>query len=284
MRRGHGALALGLALLVAAGTVVASAVAARAGAPTIRVASTTSTEASGLFAHILPVFTRATGIGVHVVAVGTGQALRIAARGDADVLLVHHRPSEQRFVREGYGVARHVVMYNDFVIVGPRADPAGILGLGDAPAALARIAAARALFISRDDTSGTHKRELSLWAAVGIAPDHGAHRWYRAIGAGMGRTLNTAAATAGYTLTDRGTWLSFNNKRDLVALVEGDTRLYNPYGVILVDPKRHRHIKAALGQKFIDWLLSDEGQAAIASLRVGGERLFHPSARRAHGK
>jgi len=169
------------------------------------------------------------------------------------------------------------------VIVGPRTDRAGILGLGDAPAALARIAAARAPFISRDDDSGTHKRELRLWAAAGIAPDPGAYRWYRAIGASMGRTLNTAAATAGYTLTDRGTWLSFHNKRDLVVLVEGDTRLYNPYGVILVDPKRHRHVKAALGQKFIDWLVSDEGQAAIASLRVGGERLFHPSARRSPG-
>jgi len=247
-------------------------------AETIRVASTTSTEASGLFDHILPQFTKKTGITVRVVAVGTGQAIRLARRGDADVLLVHHRPSEEKFVKDGYGLRRHALMYNDFVIVGPRQDPAKIKGTADAADALQRIRRARATFLSRGDDSGTHKRERRLWRDAGIAPSV-REGWYREIGAGMGRTLNTAAAMLAYTLVDRGTWLSFANRRSLALLVEGDPRLRNPYGVIVVNPKKHPHIKARAAKSFVRWLVSPEGQRAIGSFRINGQVLFHPSAK-----
>jgi len=251
----------------------------RADTPAITLASTTSTENSGLFDHLLPRFTEATGISVRVVAVGTGQALRIARNGDADVLLVHHRPSEEAFVAEGYGVQRHDVMYNDFVLVGPSKDPAALRGLDDAAAALARVAAASALFASRGDDSGTHMKELGLWAAAGHDPVAASGTWYRETGSGMGATLNAAAAMGAYALTDRATWLAFQNKGDLEVLVEGDARLFNPYGVILVNPLRHPHVHAREAQAFIDWLISDAGQDAIAAYRLDGRQLFFPNAK-----
>ena len=244
----------------------------------VTVASTTSTENSGLFDAILPVFTDATGIAVRVVAVGTGQAIRMAERGDADVLFVHHRPSEERFVQNGFGVERHEVMYNDFVLVGPRGDPAGVRGAADVVAALARIAARRAPFASRGDDSGTNRREMALWQAAGVDARAASGGWYRETGSGMGTTLNIASGMGAYTLTDRGTWLSFNNKGDLEVLVAGDRRLFNPYGVILVNPERHPHVKAADGQTLIDWLLSPAGQAAIAAYRIDGRAVFLPGA------
>jgi tungstate transport system substrate-binding protein len=241
----------------------------------IVVASTTSTQNSGLFAHLLPRFRAKTGIEVRVVAVGTGAALRLARNGDADVLIVHHRASEEAFVAAGHGLARHQLMHNDFLVVGPRADPAGIAGEADVAVALARIAGRGALFVSRGDDSGTHSRELALWVASGVDPGPASGRWYRETGSGMGATLNIAAAMAAYTLVDRATWLSFRNTRGLTALVEGDPRLRNDYGIILVDPARHPHVKAALGQVFIDWLLSAEGRALIESFQIAGQRLFH---------
>lgn len=241
----------------------------------ITVASTTSTEQSGLFGHILPIFQDKTGIEVRVVAQGTGQALETGRRGDADVVFVHSRPAEDAFVAAGYGVERFDVMVNDFVIVGASDDPAGVAGTSDAVAALAAIAAAEATFASRGDDSGTHQAELGLWAIAGIEPEGS---WYRELGSGMGPTLNTAAQLPAYTLTDRGTWLSFTNRGPLEIVVEGDERLFNPYGVILTDPERHPHVKAAEGQAFIDWLISADGQAAIASYTIGGEQLFFPSA------
>lgn len=240
----------------------------------ITVASTTSTEQSGLFGHILPLFTANTGIAVRVVALGTGQALDVGRRGDADVVFVHDAAAEERFVAEGYGVQRLEVMYNDFVIVGPRSDPAGAKG-NDVVAALRRIAAAQAPFASRGDRSGTHAAELRSWRAAGVTP---AGAWYRETGSGMGPTLNVASGMNAYALTDRGTWLNFRNRGELAILVEGDRRLFNQYGVILVNPARHRHVKAADGQAFIDWLVSPEGQAAIASYRINGEPLFFPNA------
>ena len=244
----------------------------------ITVASTTSTENSGLFQAILPLFERAAGIAVRVVAVGTGQAVRMAERGDADVLFVHHQPSEEHFVADGFGVKRHDVMYNHFVLVGPRHDPAGIGGLADVIDGLVRIAARQAVFVSRGDDSGTHKRELSLWQAAGIDVAAASGTWYRESGAGMGTTLNIASGMGAYTLTDRGTWLNFNNKGGLTVLVEGDRRLFNPYGIILVNPQRHPHVKAADGQALIDWLLSPDGQGAIAAYRIDGQPVFFPSA------
>ena len=267
---------LAFAFLCVSGVLAAGP--AVAGERFITVASTTSTENSGLFRHILPLFTAASGIRVRVVAVGTGQAIRIARNGDADVLLVHHRPSEEAFVAEGYGVARHAVMFNDFVLVGPARDPAGLRGLRDSTDALRRIAETEAPFASRGDDSGTHKTELGLWAAAGVDPSGASGGWYRETGSGMGATLNTASAMDAYALTDRGTWISFANKGDLEILVEGDTRLHNPYGVILVDPDRHPHVKARDGQAFIDWLVSERGQSAIANYRVAGQPLFFPSA------
>ncbi|NNU81732.1 extracellular solute-binding protein [Halovulum dunhuangense] len=242
----------------------------------ITLASTTSTENSGLFGHILPMFQKATGIAVRVVAQGTGQALETARRGDVDVVFVHARAAEEQFVAEGHGVARIEVMYNDFVIVGPAADPAGIRGADSAAAAMAAIAGAGASFASRGDDSGTHVAEMALWAAAGIDP---AGDWYLETGSGMGATLNTAAQVPAYALTDRGTWISFENRGGLAIGFEGDPALFNPYGVILVNPEKHPHVKAKAGQAFIDWLISDEGQAAIAGFQLNGEQLFFPNAR-----
>lgn len=269
---------------VAAAAVVVSALLASTGtraeepAVSITVASTTSTENSGLFDFLLPRFTAQTGIGVRVVAVGTGQAIRLAANGDADVLLVHHRSSEDQFVADGLGVKRYPVMHNDFVIVGPGADPAGVRGMSDAPAALARIAAAGYPFASRGDDSGTNKKELEIWAVSGVDPVVASGGWYRETGAGMGATLNTAAGMDAYALTDRATWLQFANKGGLEILVQGDERLFNPYGVILVNPERFPHVKARQGQVFIDWLVSPQGQALIADYRIEGAAAFFPDA------
>jgi tungstate transport system substrate-binding protein len=245
----------------------------------ITVASTTSTENSGLFTWLLPAFTKATGIEVHVVAVGTGQALAIGQRGDADVVFVHDRPAELKFVEAGYGVGRREVMYNDFVIVGPAADPAGIAGLNDAVAAFKKIAAAKATFLSRGDKSGTNAEELRLWTDAGIDVKQAGEGWYRDTGSGMGATLNTAAGIGGYTLADRGTWLSFKNRADLKILVEGDKRLFNQYGVMLVNPERHPTVKREWGQAFIDWVTSPSGQQTIAGYKINGEQLFFPNYR-----
>jgi len=242
----------------------------------ITVASTTSTEDSGLFKAILPAFTAKTGIEVRVVAKGTGQAIDQARRGDADVLFVHHKPSEEKFVEEGFGVKRFPVMYNDYVLIGPKADPAGVKGGKDITAALKRIADAKAPFASRGDDSGTNKAELALWKAAGIEPKSG--KWYRALGQGMGPTLNTAAAMNAYTLADRGTWLSFKNRGELDVAVEGDERLFNQYGIILVNPEKFPHVKKAEGQAFVDWVRSPEGQKAIADYTIGGQPLFFPNA------
>lgn len=241
----------------------------------IVVASTTSTENSGLLRHLLPAFTAETGIEVRVVAVGTGQAIRLAMNGDADVLLVHHPESERAFVAEGYGVERVPVMYNDYVLVGPADDPAGIRGLPDVVRALARIAAAQQPFASRGDRSGTHMVELELWEAAGVEPGDS---WYRETGSGMGATLNVASGMDAYALADRGTWLNFGNRDRLEILVEGDHRLKNPYSAILVDRARHPHVRAAAGQRFIDWLRSAAGQARIATYLIGGEQAFFPDA------
>jgi tungstate transport system substrate-binding protein len=241
----------------------------------ITLASTTSTEQSGLFGHILPMFEKATGIEVKVVAVGTGQALAIGAKGDADALLVHDRPGEDKFVADGHGIDRRDVMFNDFVLVGPKSDPAGIKGLADATEALRRIAAAEAPFASRGDDSGTHRMELRLWKATGIdtAPRGG---WVRETGSGMGPTLNIAAGLDAYVLTDRATWANFKNRQNLVLLMEGDPVLYNPYGSILVNPARHPSVKATAARRWHDWLTSAPGRAAIASYKVNGEQVFFP--------
>jgi tungstate transport system substrate-binding protein len=244
----------------------------------IIVQSTTSTQNSGLFDHILPIFTKKTGIEVRVVAVGTGQALKNAENGDGDVVLVHSKPDEEKFVADGWGVKRQDVMYNDFVIVGPAADSAKIAGVQDAAEALKRVAAAKAPFASRGDESGTHKAELKLWKDAGVDPKPESGTWYLETGSGMGATLNTAVGKQAYTLTDRGTWLSFANKGDFKVLVEGDPKLFNQYGVILVNPAKHEKVKAKEGQAFIDWLTSPEGQAAIASYKLDGEQLFFPNA------
>jgi tungstate transport system substrate-binding protein len=243
----------------------------------IVVASTTSTEQSGLFAHLLPAFTQATGIAVKVVAVGTGQALDIGRRGDADVVFVHDQPSEEKFVAEGFGLKRLPVMYNDFVIVGPRNDPARAKGR-DVAEALRKLASSTSDFVSRGDKSGTHSAELRYWALAGLEAPPRTMRGYKECGCGMGQALNIASSTDAYALTDRGTWLSFRNRGQLAVLVEGDTRLFNQYGVIVVDPARHPHVKAALAQSFADWLVSPAGQASIAAYRVGGEQLFFPNA------
>jgi tungstate transport system substrate-binding protein len=243
----------------------------------ITVASTTSTENSGLFTYLLPAFTKATGIEVRVVAVGTGQALALGQRGDADVLFVHDRPAELRFVAAGYGVGRREVMYNDFVIVGPASDPADIGGLSDAAAAFKKIADAKAAFLSRGDKSGTNEEELRVWAEAGIDVKQPGNDWYRDTGSGMGATLNTSAGIGGYTLADRGTWLSFKNRADLKILVEGDKRLFNQYGVMLVNPERHPNVKREWGQAFIDWLTSPPGQQTIAGYKIDREQLFFPN-------
>jgi tungstate transport system substrate-binding protein len=244
----------------------------------ITVASTTSTEQSGLFRYLLPIFEKKTGIQVRVVAVGTGQALDIGRRGDADVVLVHARPLEEKFMADGQGVKRFDVMYNDFVLLGPKSDPAHVRGMKDVVAAFRKINQAQAPFVSRGDRSGTHFAELEMWklAAIDIGKEKGP--WYRDTGQGMGPALNTAAAMNAYILSDRGTWLSFKNRADLVIAVEGDRRLFNQYGVMLVNPAKHPNVKAELGQQFIDWLISREGQDVIASYKINGEQLFFPNA------
>ena len=244
----------------------------------IVVASTTSTEDSGLFGFILPLFKQKTGIDVRVVAKGTGQALDIARRGDADVVFVHAKEAEEKFVAEGFGVKRNSVMYNDFVLIGPKSDPAGIKGARNAVFALQTIKAKSAPFISRGDRSGTHIAEINLWHAAGIDIEKEAGPWYKSIGQGMGAALNMAAASGAYLLSDRGTWISFKHKADLVIAVQGDKRLFNQYGVMLVNPQKHPHVKAAAGQRFIDWLISPEGQRAIADYKINGSQLFYPNA------
>jgi tungstate transport system substrate-binding protein len=244
----------------------------------IVVQSTTSTQNSGLFDYLLPIFKEKTGIEVRVVAVGTGQAIKNAANGDGDVLFVHSKPSEEKFVADGLGVSRSDVMYNDFVIVGPADDPAGVAGSEDVVASLKKIAEAKAPFASRGDDSGTHKAERRLWKAAGIDPTEGSGDWYRETGSGMGATLNTGTGMGAYVMTDRATWISFGNKGDYKVAVEGDPILFNQYGVILVNPEVHTHVKADLGQEFIDWVLSKEGQQAIADYKVDGQQLFFPNA------
>jgi len=248
--------------------------------PFITVASTTSTEQSGLFEHLLPAFTRKTGIEVRVVAVGTGQALKIGERGDADVEFVHDTPSELAFVAAGYGVDRREVMYNDFVLVGPISDSAKIAGGSDILLALKAIAAAKAPFASRGDDSGTDKQEKRLWREAGIDIKAVSGQWYKETGSGMGPTLNLASAMRAYTLADRGTWLNFRNRHDLVIAVAGDKHLFNQYGVMLVNPAKHPSVKKELGQRFIDWLTSGEGQQTIADYKIGGKQLFFPNYRK----
>lgn len=244
----------------------------------IVVQSTTSTQNSGLFEHILPMFEEQSGIEVRVVAVGTGQAIKNAANGDGDVLLVHAKPSEEKFVADGHGVARFDVMYNDFVIVGPASDPAGVAGTSDVVTALAKIADTEAPFASRGDDSGTHKAELRLWEQTGVDVAAASGNWYRETGSGMGATLNTGTAMGAYVMTDRATWISFGNKGDYTVAVEGDPKMFNQYGVILVSQEKHPNVKAELGQQFVDWIISEEGQAAIASYKIDGQQLFFPNA------
>ena len=244
----------------------------------ITLASTTSTEQSGLFRHLLPLFERKTGIQVRVVALGTGQALDMGRRGDADVVLVHARSLEEKFVADGFGVRRYEVMYNDYVLVGPVADPAGVRAGKEAVRAFKKIHAAKAPFVSRGDRSGTHFTELEIWRAAGIDIGRDKGSWYRETGQGMGPALNTASGMNAYVLADRATWLSFRNRGELAILVEGDRRLFNQYGIILVNPAKHLGVKRELGQAFIDWMISSEGQEAIASYRIAGEQLFFPNA------
>ncbi|HEX5091060.1 MAG TPA: extracellular solute-binding protein [Burkholderiales bacterium] len=261
--------------LVAA-VLAAAATCAWAQEKYIVVSSTTSTENSGLFKHLLPLFTEKTGIGVRVVAQGTGQALDMGRRGDCDVVFVHNKAAELKMVQEGWFVNRHDVMYNDFVIVGPKDDPAGVKGMQDAVAAFRKIAGTKSPFASRGDNSGTHAAERRLWKAADLAP---AGAWYRETGSGMGATLNIASGMNAYALSDRGTWLSFKNRGELTILVEGDARLFNQYGIMLVNPAKHPYVKKALGQAFIDWAVSPAGQAAIAAYKISGEQLFFPNAK-----
>ena len=268
-------------LLLAALAAPLSAVLPAAAADNfIVVASTTSTEQSGLFGHILPIFEKKTGIQVRVVALGTGQALDQARRGDADVVFVHDKPAEEKFVAEGYGVKRQEVMYNDFILVGPKSDPAKVAGGKDITEALKKVEAAKAPFVSRGDKSGTHNAELRFWKAAGLDLEKAKGPWYRDTGSGMGPALNSAASMNAYILADRGTWLSFKNRGELAVLVEGDPRLFNQYGVILVNPAKHPQVKKEAGQQFIDWIVSPEGQKAIADYRIDGQQLFFPNAGR----
>ena len=263
---------------LAAAIVLASATVASAQDKSIVVSSTTSTQDSGLFGHILPLFKAKTGIDVKVVSQGTGQALDTGRRGDADVVFVHAKSAEEKFLAEGEGVKRYPVMYNDFVLIGPKGDPAGIKGMKDVGKALQIIKDKNADFVSRGDRSGTHIAEINLWKASGIDIDAEKGPWYKSVGQGMGAALNTANASSAYVLSDRGTWLSFKNKGDLQVVVEGDKRLFNQYGVMLVNPAKHPHVKKDLGQQFIDWLVSPDGQKAIANYKVNGEQLFYPNA------
>jgi tungstate transport system substrate-binding protein len=267
-------------LAAAAFAVIPLAGTAHAAGKFIVVQSTTSTQNSGLFKYLLPIFTKKTGIEVRVVAVGTGQALKNGRNGDGDVLLVHAKPAELKFVKDGYGVKRFDLMYNDFVIVGPPKDPAKIAGMKDAVAALKKIAAAKAIFASRGDDSGTNKKERALWKLTGIDPKKSSGKWYRETGSGMGATLNASVGMGAYTMTDRATWIAFKNKGDFKILVEGDKKLFNQYGVMLVNPKKYPHVKVKEGQAFIDWLLSPEGQAIIAAYKVKGQQLFFPNAKK----
>ena len=268
-----------LAFLSLIALVASTATASAAEEKFITVASTTSTEQSGLFGYLLPIFTKQTGIKVHVVALGTGQALDLARRGDADVVFVHDRPAEEKFVAEGHGLPRHDVMYNDFVLIGPKSDPAGIRGGKDIATAMQRIRAAAAPFVSRADRSGTHSAELRLWKLAGIDIAHQKGPWYKETGSGMGPALNTASAMNAYILSDRGTWLAFKNRGDLSIVVEGDQRLFNQYGVIIVNPAKHPHVKLAEARTFADWVLSPAGQTAVAGYHIGGEQLFFPNAK-----
>jgi tungstate transport system substrate-binding protein len=259
------------------GICAAFAAVAAAQEPFINVASTTSTEQSGLFTHLLPEFQKDTGIDVRVVAVGTGQALDIGKRGDADVVFVHDKAAEEKWLAEGNGVKRYPVMYNDFVLVGPKADPAHVAGDKDITIALKKVSAAKSPFVSRADKSGTHSAELRLWKDAGIDIATAKGPWYRETGSGMGPALNTAAAMDAYILSDRGTWLNFHNRGNLTIVVEGDKRLFNQYGVMLVNPAKHPNVKKEMGQKFIDWLVSKRGQDVIASYTINGEQLFFPN-------
>ena len=268
---------LGRRLVLAALGAVICLPAALAQAPSIVVASTTSTEQSGLFAHLLPEFRKTSGIEVKVVALGTGQAIDMGRRGDADVLFVHDQVAEEKVVAEGFAVKRFAVMYNDFVLVGPAADPAGTRGR-DIVAALKKLSASNGNFVSRGDKSGTHAAELRFWTLAGMADKKGSG--YKECGCGMGPALNIASSTGAYVLADRGTWLSFKNRGDLTVLVEGDTRLFNQYGVMMVNPARHPHVKVNEATKFVDWVLSAAGQSVIASYKIGGEQLFFPNAAR----
>jgi tungstate transport system substrate-binding protein len=260
--------------LISVGLLCFASLAAAEQKPYLTLASTTSTNDSGLFASILPKFEADTGVQVRVVAVGTGQALEIGRRGDADALLVHDRASEDAFLAEGNALFRRDVMYNDFVIIGPGADPAGIRGLGSASLALAQLATRQAAFVSRGDDSGTHKAELRIWKAAGIDPHTGSGGWYRETGGGMGATLNVAAELPAYTLADRATWLAFRNRRELALLVEGDASLRNPYGVLVVNPALHPHVKVELATRFADWLTGAAGSKAIQSFRIEGQPAF----------
>lgn len=271
MKRAFLRSARAAALVVATGALAGAAWAQSA----ITMASTTSTEQSGLFGHLLPAFKQATGIDVKVVAVGTGQAIDMARRGDADVLFVHDQVAEEKFVADGFAPRRYAVMYNDFVLVGPKADPVGAKGR-DIVEALKKVAAANAPFVSRGDKSGTHAAELRYWNQAGLASAKGTG--YKECGCGMGPALNIAASSNGYAMTDRGTWLSFKNRGDLAVLVEGDTKLFNQYGVMAVSPAKHPHVKVAEAQRFVDWVVSPAGQASIAAYKIGGEQLFFPNA------
>ncbi len=257
--------------------------AAFAGGKSILLQSTTSTVNSGLYGYILPLFTEQTGIRVNVVAVGTGQALKNARNGDGDVLLVHAKSAEIKFVSEGYGVERFDVMYNDFIIVGPSADPAGVSGMSDPVSALKKIARSSSLFASRGDNSGTHKKEIALWSLAEIDPTSASGHWYRETGSGMGATLNTAVGMSAYALTDRGTWIGFNNKSDYLIHVQGGSEMFNQYGIILINPEKHSNVKQEEGQAFIDWILGENGQSAIREYKLGGEQLFFPNATKENG-
>jgi tungstate transport system substrate-binding protein len=267
-----------MTVAAAAAAAVIFMVPAYAQDKSIVVASTTSTQDSGLFEYLLPLFTKKTGITVKVVAQGTGQALDTGRRGDADVVFVHAKSAEEKFLAEGEGVKRFPVMYNDFVLIGPKSDPAGIKGMKDVGAALKKIMAKDAPFISRGDRSGTHIAEINLWKTSGIEIEKEKGAWYKSIGQGMGAALNTAGAGNGYVLSDRGTWIHFKNKGDLQILVEGDKRMFNQYGVMLVNPAKHPNVKNDLGQQFIDYLISPEGQKDIANYKINGEQLFYPNA------
>lgn len=268
-------------VLAVAALIAAFALPAAAADRFITVASTTSTEQSGLFKHLLPMFEKKTGIEVRVVAVGTGQAIKLAEKGDADVLLVHHKPSEEKFVADGFAAKRLPVMYNDFVVVGPKADPAKVKGLENTASAFKKIAEAKAPFASRGDKSGTHLAEQAFWKAAGVDAAAASGQWYRETGSGMGPTLNTAAGMDAYALADRGTWLSFTNRKDLEIVVEGDPKLFNQYGVMAVSKAKHPHVKDKDGLAFVDWLVSPEGQKAIADYKINSQQLFFPNAGRA---